>query len=230
MAKEIKAFWDVNALTEYLALEQIPRGLRIKKFPTFEINDEEIKSEWTNTLSACSFKLMRIIISMKQKELDRVQNEISTIQKELADHQLKPFYAELDGQLNKKLDKLERSVISTKKDKRIRDQLDYDTNNVYTWKKPPFRSTRPRRATSKKRVSFSDAEGVLTQDTLAAMGTDSSSDNNSATDHTQTKVVPLNQIGRGRNKKIRKKKGKHAEQENDTKEASDSRYQLRGRE
>lgn len=29
MAKEIKAFWDVNTLTEHLQLEQIPRGLRI---------------------------------------------------------------------------------------------------------------------------------------------------------------------------------------------------------
>lgn len=195
MAKEIKAFWDVNALTEYLTLEQIPRGLRIKKFPTFEINEEETKLEWTNTLSACSFKLMRIIISVKQKELDRVQNEVTTVQKELADHQSKPGYAELDDQLNKKLDKLERSVISTKKDKRIRDQLDYDTNNVYTWKKPSFRSNRPRRASSKKRVSFSDAEGDQTQDTLAATGTDSSSDNNSATDHTHTNTIPLNQVG-----------------------------------
>lgn len=137
---------------------------------------------------------MRIIISVKQKELDRVQNEMITIQKELADHQSKPGYAELDGQLNKKLDKLERSVISTKKDKRIRDQLDYDTH-VYTWKKPSLRSYRPRRASSKKRVSFSDAEGDQAQDTLAAMGTDSSLDNNSATDLTHTNTIPLNQVG-----------------------------------
>lgn len=130
MAKEIRAFWDVNTLTEYIQLEQIPRGLRIKKFPTFEFPDEDPKLEWTNTLSACSFKLMKIIIDSKQKELDRVQMEITEIQKELATSQSTPGFLELDNQLNKKLDKLEKEVISTKSEKHIRDQLDYDTNNV----------------------------------------------------------------------------------------------------
>lgn len=66
---------------------------------------------------------------------------MALIQKELKEQQTMPSYIELDGQLNKKLDKLERGVISTKKDKHTRDQLDYYKNNVYIWKKPVFRST-----------------------------------------------------------------------------------------
>lgn len=69
MAKEIRSFWDINTLTEYSQLQQIPRGLRIMKFPTFEFHNDEYKKEWTNTLSACSFKLIQIIIDSRTEEL-----------------------------------------------------------------------------------------------------------------------------------------------------------------
>lgn len=134
---------------------------------------------------------------------------MTLIQKELMEQQIMPGYVDLDSQLNKRLDKLERGVISTKKDKRTRDQLDYDINNVYIWKKPVFHSNRPQRAVSKKLVSFSDTEGELAYDTLAATGSDSSSDNSPAIDHThEDNTVTLNQGRHGSNKRVRKKKGK----------------------
>lgn len=68
--------------------------------------------KWTDTLSACSFKLMTIIMDAKQKELNGVQEDMALIQKELISSQSMPGYAELDSQLNKRLDKLERGVIS----------------------------------------------------------------------------------------------------------------------
>lgn len=226
MAKEIRAFWDIKTLTDYISLKKIPRGLRIKKFPTFEFTDEESKLEWTYALSTCSFKLMNIIIASKQKELDWVQSEMALIQKDLTAQQGAQEYASLDGQLNKRLDKLERNVISIKNDKRIRDQLDYDSNKIYIWKKPSFQSYHPRRSTPKKRVSFSDTEGERTCDTLAATGSDSSSDGN----HTFNKhnSMPLNQGRHGRNKKKGKKREKHGEVVKDTEEVNTTRYQLRG--
>lgn len=135
MAKEIRAFWDVNTLTEYVSLKQIPRGLRIKKFPTFELTDDILKSEWTDALSNCSFQLMKIIVDFRQKDLDHLQGEMVNVQKELAELQHMTLYAELDSQLTKRMDKLEREVIANKKDKKNRDQFDYDTGKVFSWKK-----------------------------------------------------------------------------------------------
>lgn len=170
---------------------------------------------------------MNIIIDFKQKELNRIQSEMALIQKDLIAQQQAPDYANLDGQLNKRLDKLERNVISTKNDKRTRDQLDYDTNKVYLWKKNPFQSHYPRRSTPKKRVSFSDTEGERTCDTLATTGSDSSSDGNRTT--TKTNPISLNPGGHGRNKKKGKKRGKHGGGEKGTEETGTNRYQLRGR-
>lgn len=101
--------------------------------PTFDFTDEDTKAEWTNTLSACSFKWMQIIIDVKQNELNRVQSEMSLVQKELMEQQGLPGYSDLDTQHSKRSDKLERGAISTKKEKRSRDQLDYDTHKVYIW-------------------------------------------------------------------------------------------------
>lgn len=43
MSKEIRAYWDLSFLSEYLSKEQILWGLRVKKFPTFELFDEPLK-------------------------------------------------------------------------------------------------------------------------------------------------------------------------------------------
>lgn len=82
MSKEIRAFWDTSTLSEYVALERIPRDLRIKKCPTFELHDKEHKKKWTGTLPDCSIALMKIIILSKSKEIKRFQNEINNRNKE----------------------------------------------------------------------------------------------------------------------------------------------------
>lgn len=79
MFKEMKAFWDKKTLLEYLTLERVPQGLRIKKFPTFEFNDDNLRKQWTDILTNCSFELMRIIINSKMVDIDRLQLEISNI-------------------------------------------------------------------------------------------------------------------------------------------------------
>lgn len=135
MAKEIRSFWDVSSLTEYISLEQIPRGLRIKTFLTSGLFDDNLKKEWTDTVSACSLKLMDIIISLQKKELDLLQAEMSIIQKDLSTLQNHNGFSELDGRLNIKLDKMEKNVIENKKCKMTRDRIDYESYNIYIWRK-----------------------------------------------------------------------------------------------
>ena len=83
MAREIRSYWDTHYLTEYLTLSQIPRGLRIKKFPTSDLFDEEMKKEWTDTLDTCSFKLMDILVKSNKKTAEKLQGEMTLIQTEL---------------------------------------------------------------------------------------------------------------------------------------------------
>ena len=81
----------------------------------------------------------------------------------------------MDGKLNKKLDKLERHVIDTKKGKQTRDRIDYESHNVYVWKQLPYQHKRGRKNRAKK-VSFSDFDSEAAYDTQATSGSESSPD------------------------------------------------------
>lgn len=175
MAKEIRSYWDTHFLSDYILMAQIPRGLWIKKFPTSKLFNDDFKKEWTDTLSSCSFNLMGVLIKSNQKQIEKLQTEVSIIQKELTSLQTHPDFMELDGKLNKKLDKLEKYVIDTKKGKKTRDCIDYESNSVYVWRQPQYQSKRPPKNRIKK-VSFSDLENEVAYDTMATSGSESSPD------------------------------------------------------
>ena len=102
MAREIRSYWDTHFLMEYLTFNQIPRGLRIKKFPTSELFDEDLKKEGTDTLNACSFKLMDILIKSNKKTADKIQGEMLPKQTDLTALQTHVEFPDLNGHLTPK--------------------------------------------------------------------------------------------------------------------------------
>lgn len=113
MDKEMRAYWDKTTLIEYLSLARIPRG---KKFPTFDIFDEDLKTRWMYTLSTFSHKLMSLIIESKVKERYRLQQDICTIQEELLSLKELTQFADLDKRLDDKMNQLEKDIIAAKKE------------------------------------------------------------------------------------------------------------------
>lgn len=82
MDKEMQSYWDKTTLSEYLNNERIPRGLIIKKFPTFYLFKNDLKKRWTDSLSTCSHSLMSLITESKTKEIDKLQ-DIYMIQQDI---------------------------------------------------------------------------------------------------------------------------------------------------
>lgn len=155
---------------------------------------------------------------------------MSTIQKDLTSLQTHPEFANLDGKLNKKLDKLEKYVIDTKKGKQTRDCIDYESNKVYVWKQLPYQSRRSHKNRTKK-VSFSDFENETAYDTLATSGSESSPDRNMLSptpmldEGTRSSGYP-----HGSNKETRKKKFNTTKQDVGVKDTKikNTPYVLRG--
>lgn len=154
-------------------MERIPRRLRVKKLPTFELFDESLKKTWTDTLSACSFALIDIIITSKKREMEVLQQEILDLQQALKLLQSATQFEDFDSCLNEKLNRLEKEIISRKK--KFRDKIDYDTKNVYVWKLRRQWSgiSQPAGGTI-KHVSFSDTENEFWDNTMAASDLDQS--------------------------------------------------------
>lgn len=111
MVKEVKAYWEKTTLQEYLSVERIPRGLRIKKFP-IELPSNGFKKQWNDILSTCSTNLMNLIITFKTMELEKLREDITSLQQEILPLQNVTQFADLDQQLNEKVNKTEMDTIA----------------------------------------------------------------------------------------------------------------------
>lgn len=153
---------------------------------------------------------------------------MSFIQSELASSQNLAAFTDLDSRLSNKLDKMEKSVIASKRGKMARDKNDYENNKTYTWKRPVFSRNRSRRNRGKQ-VSFSDQESDLADNSLARTMSDSSLDRstgsvetNRSNNHTKPSQVGLHQ----------EEEIVHKQQEGaagDTRTPNNSHYSLRGK-
>ena len=143
--------------------------------------------------------------------------------------QTHPDFADLDGKLNKRLDKLEKLVIETKKGKQLRDRADYENNKVYIRTQFPFQSRRPRKNRIKK-VSFSDIENDVAYDTLATSGSESSPDRPNTTLNSQPDQEPQSDGHPHGNKDTKKRKSTIKRPEGEARGAKTTHtpYALRG--
>lgn len=133
MIKEMRLWWDISTLENYLKVGRIPRGLRIRKFPAFSDISKDFVESWNNTLTACSSKLMELIIDFHTKRHCLIQSDIKRIQLELLNHEAKTDTAELLNEIKYRVNKFEAEVKRTKREKFLRDKRDYELNRVYDW-------------------------------------------------------------------------------------------------
>lgn len=61
-------WWDLTGLKQYVGKDMIPRGLRIKKFPS-TLYSEEFTLQRNNILTKCSVELMELIIQQEESLL-----------------------------------------------------------------------------------------------------------------------------------------------------------------
>ncbi|XP_053575208.1 POC1 centriolar protein homolog B [Bombina bombina] len=171
--KEIKAQWDIWTFQSYIKAKMIPRGLRILKFPTFEVdtNDKDFVNAWNNVLSECSFQLMQLLIQIRTQHLQDIKTEIDTLQLELNKRSTDPDFSKFDTILQTSLAKGKQVIMENKHVKFIRDKTDYLKDSVYLWSKKQRREYRrntpkPNKQKGKRRncnrhnksVTFSDSD------------------------------------------------------------------------
>lgn len=123
--KELRLWWDATTLKSYCVKNMIPRGHRLKKVLTAKYTDEFME-EWNKTLSECSLKLMGLIIQQEETQLKEINEEIKVTTDASTSE-----YVILEKKTEESLQKLEESVMATKRSKFSRDLNDYKNNKVY---------------------------------------------------------------------------------------------------
>ncbi|OCT78411.1 hypothetical protein XELAEV_18029522mg [Xenopus laevis] len=111
----------------------IPRGLRIKKYPTVLTNDLEFVDQWNKILSDCSLRLMALLTDKRRQTYDSLKDDISKLKSEYLESKEQPEYLKYMDNLNKKVDKMEKELMDIKTNKFKRDKIDYELNIVYNW-------------------------------------------------------------------------------------------------
>lgn len=110
MSQHLRTWWNVTTLEMFLVFHMIPRGLRIRKNPTFAAPDEFIQ-QWNDVLSDCLFKLIQLLISYEHKKLQEIDVNIYATQTSV------------------------ENIMATKRNKFDHDTNDYISDKVYLWKR-----------------------------------------------------------------------------------------------
>ncbi|XP_040285854.1 uncharacterized protein LOC120999044 [Bufo bufo] len=147
-------------LAEYLKVQRIPRGLRIRTRPTFFKDDAEFCNKFERILNKCSFDLIALTLSYLQEAITKTKGEIKTIEEQLTAVLPADEFQQLHTKIESSLQNHKKEVESTKRNKFLRDTEDYRLNRVYKWPDPTNSTNSRYRYRSQSRdSSHSGSEG-----------------------------------------------------------------------
>ncbi|KAJ1205781.1 hypothetical protein NDU88_001207 [Pleurodeles waltl] len=81
--QELARWWDITTLKRYLELKQIPRGLRVIIFPSFEDLDPDLLGEWELLISSTSFSMINILIKHADRKRSKLLLDIASLEDEI---------------------------------------------------------------------------------------------------------------------------------------------------
>ncbi|OCT80042.1 hypothetical protein XELAEV_18026861mg [Xenopus laevis] len=114
--KELKAWWEISTLENYIEVEYVHRGLQLKKCPAFDLQDTDVMQEWKY-----------------KKEQNRLNIEIEEIKGQLNAYQSMPGYKERETRMKEELETMAKKIMDNKQQKFLRDKVDYENERVYSW-------------------------------------------------------------------------------------------------
>ncbi|XP_056418357.1 uncharacterized protein LOC130358723 [Hyla sarda] len=134
LQKRTRLWWNRVFLQKYLSGGLLPRGLRIQVFPSYPVEDNELKNKWEEACNKCSQTFLELLISHNNHTLDTMERELEDTQasliKECSKMELEAFNKELDENLNI----WEKDIQTMKTKKYQRDSVDAQSNRVYKWR------------------------------------------------------------------------------------------------
>lgn len=219
---ESRVWWDHTTLQNYLDKGIIPRGLRIKKVPT-TVFSEDFTKEWNEILSACSSKLMELIVKQESAKLTELTTKLDEIDKDLTPYKTLPEYQAQIQRMESALDKQEETIIANKKSKLQRDLHDYSQDQVYEWGRRSQPPHTPRSILKKNKWRKKQGDSRVNFDLSGAEN--STNEGDSSDDATQASTSTP-QSSYYRNKK-RNNKSKNEEKEGGGSTKNATRMQTR---
>ncbi|KAJ1163039.1 hypothetical protein NDU88_003502 [Pleurodeles waltl] len=131
--QELARWWDITTLKRYLEIKQVPRGLRVIIFPSFEDLDPDLLGEWEYLISSTSFSMINILIKHANRKRNKLLLEIASLEEEIKNLNLTEATDKNYAIMKDILNGYQLYVKDKKMRKLIRDENDYSSGRIYTF-------------------------------------------------------------------------------------------------
>ncbi|KAJ1164446.1 hypothetical protein NDU88_004884 [Pleurodeles waltl] len=131
--QELARWWDITTLKRYLELKQIPRGLRVIIFPSFEDLDPDLLGEWEHLISSTSYGMINILIKHADRKRNKLLLDIASLEEEIKSLNLTEATDKNYTIMRDILNGYQLYVKDKKMRKLIRDENDYSSGRIYTF-------------------------------------------------------------------------------------------------
>lgn len=155
--RDTRLLWHSITLSEYWRVKRIPRGLRLKKIPSFGLDDPEFMQKWEKILNKCSLDLMLLTIEKTKMEREKTSTAIQQTEEKIKTQTNGDAEAILN-KINSDLKQFQVELQNYKIQKYETVAKDYAEGRIYDWrndvKRRPSRKPRTARQ-SRNRDRFS---------------------------------------------------------------------------
>ncbi|KAJ1202742.1 hypothetical protein NDU88_006539 [Pleurodeles waltl] len=132
--QELARWWDITTLKRYLELKQVPRGLRVIIFPSFEDLDPDLLGEWEHLISSStSFSMINILIKHADRKRTKLLQDITTLEEEIKNLNLTEAAYKNYTIMRVILTGYQLYIKDKKMRKLIRDDNDYQNGRIFTF-------------------------------------------------------------------------------------------------
>lgn len=114
LQKQLKQYWEIRSLQQYLENEKVPRGLRINKTPAQDLLGDRFEEEWNTLLLSHSVSLTKLVIKRRTEILSDLNGKIMKLKEQIEKLPKNEEYQNWQDRLCKGLDKIENEIIIRK--------------------------------------------------------------------------------------------------------------------
>lgn len=129
--ENIKSWWEVETIDNYIKASIVPKGLRINISPARRSKSDTLLKKWEKELTESSLRLMRILL----EEEKLIYTSTSTKLEELIEQTLKlksdPDFSRREVTLQNSVEKYQTSLKTRKHNQYVRDLSEFKDNKAY---------------------------------------------------------------------------------------------------
>lgn len=140
LEKQVRTWWDICSLEQYIKEKVIIRSLRWDVTPQDGLDDQGSMQEWLDFFNGVGFKLQQLVLQRKKRKMANLESRINDLQQQLDPIKDSQQIIEFNARIQKKLEKVDRETQKKKLKKYHRDLEDFKKNSIYSWQQVPCRN------------------------------------------------------------------------------------------